>query len=61
MLDSGYAHDDRLSEKEISWEELPQRVHRDLVPWLAEQRRVVQASGKETIDSFLRRIPDALG
>jgi len=52
----GYAHCDRLNEKQIGWRDLPARITRDPTPWLAEQRVKAQASGKAVVDSFLRDI-----
>lgn len=54
---SGYAHEGALGHgREVPWSELPSRVARDLLPWLASQRRAAQAARKAALDSFLADI-----
>jgi hypothetical protein len=46
ILSSGYAHDEGLKSKEVSWGDLPERIASDLLPWLADQRRTARSVGK---------------
>jgi hypothetical protein len=51
---SGYAYGRELTDpRDVAWRELPSRVGRDVLPWLAAQRVAARAAGKVILDAFL--------
>jgi len=61
VVRSGYVHEGALKpQKSLAWSELPPRIGKDLLPWLAAQRLIARASEKQSLDRFLADVEHAL-
>src|SRR5262245_29829030 len=61
ILQEGYAHDAKLRERPLLWQDLPDRVRSEATAWLTQQRHIAETSNRDALVRVLADFEHVLG